>query len=210
VATTEGGIVNQVFDRLNRNARKLTRQELRHARFEGAFCTHVESEADSPFWVDVGISTTARVRRMRDVEFIADLFILVMHGIVSSDPDRLDDYFAEYDDEIPNFKANAKRFEWVKKQIAELDGELAIAKSRYSNFADFYSVFAAILETSPKGINATKTAKALAAFAGRVEDPDTKDDHAAAYARAVRGASNDAKERKDRVDALRKIIVEAK
>src|ERR1035441_777137 len=31
----EGTVVNEVFDRLNRNSRKLTAQELRHAKFDG-------------------------------------------------------------------------------------------------------------------------------------------------------------------------------
>lgn len=44
--TVEGSVVNEVFDRLNRNSRKLTRQELRHARFDGWFITTVETESD--------------------------------------------------------------------------------------------------------------------------------------------------------------------
>src|SRR5439155_27049872 len=41
----DGAVVNEVFDRLNRNARKLTRQELRHARFDGWFISEVEAES---------------------------------------------------------------------------------------------------------------------------------------------------------------------
>ena len=41
----EGGIVNEVFERLNRNSRKLTRQELRHAKYDGWLISHVESQA---------------------------------------------------------------------------------------------------------------------------------------------------------------------
>src|SRR6266852_2160368 len=41
----DGTVVNEVFDRLNRNARKLTRQELRHAQFDGWFISEAEAES---------------------------------------------------------------------------------------------------------------------------------------------------------------------
>ena len=41
----EGSVINEVFDRLNRNARRLTPQELRHARFEGWLISEVEAES---------------------------------------------------------------------------------------------------------------------------------------------------------------------
>src|SRR5260221_2233260 len=56
----QGTLINEVFDRLNRNARKLARQELRHAKFDGWFATYVEKEAGEDDWVTLGIVTTAR------------------------------------------------------------------------------------------------------------------------------------------------------
>lgn len=210
IDTTEGAIVNQVFDRLNRNSRKLTRQELRHARFDGAFSSHIEAEADSPFWTSVGLSTSARVRRMRDVEFIADLFILVMHGIVASDPDRLDQYFADYDDEIPDFEHHARRFAWTQAQLADLDQLYPLAKTRFTNYADFYALFAAVLATHPTGIDSARSRVALSKFVSEVEDPVSTSKKAQAYAHAVRGASSDAKERTVRIEILRSFVVPKK
>lgn len=57
----EGTIVNEVFDRLNRNSRKLTQQELRHAKFDGWLITTVENEAEKDEWRTLGVATTARV-----------------------------------------------------------------------------------------------------------------------------------------------------
>ena len=56
--------VNQAFDRLNRNMRKLDPQELRHARWEGWFISLVENECDDPTWKKLGIVTNARAKRM--------------------------------------------------------------------------------------------------------------------------------------------------
>lgn len=43
--TNEETIINTIFERINRNTAKLTRQELRHARFSGAFVTTAEDLA---------------------------------------------------------------------------------------------------------------------------------------------------------------------
>jgi Protein of unknown function DUF262 len=116
----EGATVNQIFDRLNRNTHKLTRQELRHAQFEGEFITFVEADAETYFWSEVGISTKARARRMKDIEFIAELFVLTINGIVGSDADDLDEYFGKYDEEVPDFEQNKERFELAKRIILNL------------------------------------------------------------------------------------------
>jgi uncharacterized protein with ParB-like and HNH nuclease domain len=44
--TNEEGLINGIFERINKNVAKLTRQELRHARFSGVFITAAEQLAD--------------------------------------------------------------------------------------------------------------------------------------------------------------------
>ena len=62
--------VNQAFDRLNRNMRKLEPQELRHARWGGWLISFVEVQADDPVWRKLGIVTNARAKRMKEAQFI--------------------------------------------------------------------------------------------------------------------------------------------
>ena len=94
----EGTIVNEVFDRLNRNSRKLTAQELRHAKFEGWFIITVENEADDAGWRELDVATTARVKRMVDSQFISELLLVILEeGIMGFDQDALDDLYAKYD-----------------------------------------------------------------------------------------------------------------
>ena len=68
--------LREAFDRLNRNVRRLNKQELQHARHEGPFITLMESLARAGFWRDIRISSRARVRTMRDVEFVSEVFLL--------------------------------------------------------------------------------------------------------------------------------------
>jgi hypothetical protein len=194
-------LINQVFDRLNRNSRSLTRQELRHARHDGAFIRLVEAEADSALWAELRVSSVARARRMRDVEFIAELFLLTMHGIESSEADKLDQRFADYDEEIPDLENVQIRFEWAKSEIAMLNKCLNIDETRLKNFSDFYSLFAAILSLYPKPLNIAATCGQILEFLEKLEN-EFDDEGVTAYLRAVRGAANDAPERNVRAAVI--------
>ena len=71
--------VRNIFDRINRNARKLMPQEMRHAKYDGWFITTAEAEAEKQEWKDFGVSTAARIKRMADVQFVSELFMLLIH-----------------------------------------------------------------------------------------------------------------------------------
>ena len=43
-------MINEVFDRLNRNSKNLNPQELRHAKYDGWFITEAENEAEDMIW----------------------------------------------------------------------------------------------------------------------------------------------------------------
>jgi len=95
----EGTVVNEVFDRLNRNSRKLERQELRHAKYEGWFITVCEQESEDPLWKELGVVTTARVKRMKDVQFLSELLIVLLtKKVVGFDQDMIDQVYADYED----------------------------------------------------------------------------------------------------------------
>ena len=91
----EGGIVNAIFDRLNRNSRRLTPQEMRHARFEGWLISEVETESTRDEWRQFGVVTTARAKRMVDSQFISELMLVVLERrIFGFDQDTLDELYA--------------------------------------------------------------------------------------------------------------------
>ena len=96
---TVGDDLNEVFDRLNRNNKNLNRQELRHAKYDGWFIEFVEKEAEDPFWREIGMVTTARARRMRDVQMLSELLVVVAAQRVRGfSQDDLDLYTARYQD----------------------------------------------------------------------------------------------------------------
>ena len=98
IRVIDGGQVNQVFDRLNRNSRRLVRQELRHARYDGWFISLVEEEAQQTLWRQLGVVTTARTKRMRDVQFISELLMVIAENRLRGfDQDVIDGFYAGHE-----------------------------------------------------------------------------------------------------------------
>lgn len=117
---------NTVFDRLNRNAKTLSNQELRHARFDGWLVNRAEQEAEDPLWKEIKISSTSKARRMKDVEFISILMLVILEDkIVGFPQSALDGLYEKYesvdsqDSEDEFFKTNS--FDPVNESNDEVD-----------------------------------------------------------------------------------------
>lgn len=88
----------EVFERVNKNQKKLGDQELRHARFDGWLINAAESETERPFWTQIGISSQAKSARMKDVEFISVLMLVLLErDFVGFPQSSIDDLYAKYD-----------------------------------------------------------------------------------------------------------------
>ncbi len=104
---------NEVFHRVNRNQIKLSDQELRHAKFDGWFINRAESEVadlkndDGLLWKNLKVSSTAKNKRMKDVEFISILMLVVLEKKFIGFPQiEIDALYAKYDFEIDELSDN--------------------------------------------------------------------------------------------------------
>ena len=139
--------IRSIFERINRNSRRLTPQEMRHAKYEGWFITFVEGEAENAEeWRGFGVVTTARSKRMMDVQFISELCAVVLKGkILGFDQNALDDLYAEYEDTTElgmfvedDFVAEIHR---LKRSIAELLRLKSELKDALKVQSHFYSLW---------------------------------------------------------------------
>ena len=154
----------------------------------------------------MGISTPSRIRRMLDIEYVSEIFLVVMHGIKDG-RDHLDSYYAWYDEEIPNVEENRRKYEVCKNLIANLD----LYGMRYSNLADLYSLWSAMSKLYDENggnlqIDTDRTRENLVQLADRIRN-ELDDTEAQIYAWAVRQASNSIRSRQRREDALKVLIV---
>ena len=217
----ESSVVNEVFDRLNRNSRRLTPQELRHAKFDGWLIQFVESESSREEWKTLGISTTARAKRMADCQFVSELaFIILENSIIGFDQEEMNELYAKYDDPIDgdvttdtdNFD---KRFFFTREFLLKLEN-INHSVTRYANtFAHFYSLWGVVTK-----LDVTNDPESFAShyieFMSRVEElskhnnlpeflktHDTQEyQRAFRYLTNSRGASTDLKPREERHKAL--------
>lgn len=145
---------NEVFDRLNRNAKVLTDQELRHARFDGWLISTIEKEADeealdreNKFWKNIGIATRNKVARMKDIEFISILMLVILEkDFVGFPQSAINELYLKYDkiiteDEEPEFdgcyfteedaRTALQRFNDVKSYIQKIEEETGLLTSNF-------------------------------------------------------------------------------
>ena len=143
----EQAVVDEVFDRLNRNSRKLERQELRHAKYDGWLITFAEKQSELEEWKSLGIATTSRAKRMKDVQFISELIINSIEGEPQGfSQDAIDEYYAEYDspaEEIPNFDEEGFEvyFAEVRDYIGAMDRHNQCVTNFAKNFMHFYTLW---------------------------------------------------------------------
>ena len=221
----DGAIVNTVFDRLNRNARKLTRQELRHAKFDGWFITQAENEAGRQEWRDWGMVTMSRVKRMLDVQFISELMLVVLENkIIGFDQDTIDDLYAKYDEPdetVLKLDADAfdQQFSKIRSYLAKMSSDGAISRHA-KGVGDFYTLWA-LVALSDNLMHPEELARRHMAFMKKVERLGKQQDLEAflrnkktyalhlTYYDNSRGASTDLAPRTKRFESLKAEILSA-
>jgi len=217
----DSGLVNNVFDRLNRNSRKLVEQELRHAKFDGWFINFVESQTDEPAWETLGIVTTARAKRMRDVQFISELLIVIFENkVVGFNQEQITEYYARFEDgeeedEWEDEKDTAvTKFERSRDYLVELERESKIISSQAKDFKNFYSLWGLVALNLDVLPSAAVFAEKYTEFMARVDNIKNNPQQNVTselispfdYYEALKGASTEEPQRQKRHTALMTLI----
>jgi hypothetical protein len=133
--------IRDLFVRMNKYVVRLSPQELRHAREQGAFYEFVEDLGHMDVWREKKIFTPAQLRRMRSVEFSAELIILLIEGPQDKKA-AIDLYYGEYQQRFPAAKKVEKRLlgylQWVQEALPELE------TTRFRKPVDLYALIGAL------------------------------------------------------------------
>ena len=215
-------LVKDVFDRLNRNSRKLTGQELRHAKFDGWLITKAEAEAELEVWRTLGVATRARATRMMDVQFISELVAVVLQqGPNGFSQEDLDDLYAEYDDldELPDFDVQGfeDKMELGKSTLMAMELRNKSVTEIARTFTHIYSLWGVLVTASllpPVDVLADRyrgfmaKVEELADLAPSAPRPPGDFENAAAYRENARGASTEPAQRSARHTILIEELVD--
>lgn len=222
IESIEGTNIDEVFDRVNRNSKNLQPQELRHARFDGWFINEAETESDNDFWWDIKVSTKAKDKRMRNVQFISELlFVILEQRVVGFNQDYIDEMYAKYDtpeDLIEEFDLdvyNDKKNK-IKSIIAEMNatnGCIDLYGKTANNIYTLWSLIAlnlkvifestTLAENYKKFMDGVQNLIDTSASEGTTQSTD--ENHFAYYINS-KGASTDAPQRSARLESLKSIL----
>lgn len=216
IDSIDGKNIEEVFDRVNRNARNLLPQELRHARYNGWFISFVEEESDVDFWWDYKLSTRGRDKRMKNVQFISELIMIVLENeIVGFDQGHIDEVYAKYDEieELQesgdfNLEDFTNRLNEIKDFILAADNHNgAITKYASGSNNNYYSLWAYIHLNNPQ--NPIDFANAYDSFMEKVsqvkqmqEAGENIEEDVLNYSNNSKGAVTDFPQRRERLLAL--------
>lgn len=153
VPSSDESIINNIFDRINRNVSKLTPQELRHAKFNGLFVNTIEDLTEWMFSVlpqNFPAINPKSKKQMKDVELVAQLVLFLEEGVKSYRQEDLDRAFSDRDyswDEKAEIENEFKKvIELIKEILEKSPPDINLCKTRLKNQTDFYSMFATISE----------------------------------------------------------------
>ncbi|WP_292026314.1 DUF262 domain-containing protein [Brevundimonas sp. UBA2416] len=212
--------IKNIFERINRNSRKLTPQELRHAKYDGWFVNAAEAEAETGEWKQFGLMTRARSKRMADVQFVSELMILTLEKTLRGfDQDAIDDLYAQYEDldeqpmfVLEDFEAEFAAIKAYVLEMLEADPSLTEVFKVQGHFYTLWSVLvidrarlpdaAALAGPYRQFLNRVGAAIKAGANPPAVEDGDVIAPLAQTYASNLRGASTDLPQRRARHEAL--------
>lgn len=156
-------LVASVFDRLNRNGEPLTYQELRNAKYnDSVLLVTIKKLVQDTFWADK-LSRLKSVR-MEDVEFISELFFVVLENkLLDSSQKVLDELYSQYQDDEVNIRRAESEFEKVIEVLQKLDLDFC-ANKRLCWTTHLYTVFSFAWMLMKKNISAESKADLVKKF----------------------------------------------
>ncbi|WP_400079358.1 DUF262 domain-containing protein [Winogradskyella sp. R77965] len=162
--------LREIFQRLNRNNVVLNPQELRQATYWGEFINLMNGLANHDLWSKIDVFTSTDIKRMKDVEFISELAIAVLHG-VQNKKQTLDKYYELYEEDFKEKFELQDKFDKVLREITKILPN--ISDTRWSKKTDFYTLFVLLSKYSElfplSTENRAKTAETLMKFAQDID-----------------------------------------
>lgn len=199
--------IRAMFRRLNYVNERLNKQELRHSQYFGEFNEAVENLAKDTFWDEAHLFTRRDSQRMKDVEFVSELFVIVVDDIQDQQV-TLDKFYAEFDVVFPRKSRHIAKFHQVVTSLRTLED--VILNTRFNKKADFYGLFAAAVDLNraeDRAVDLSRGARALRQLSTALEaDPDTFSGIPQQYYSTVIEGGNKLGKRKARKDILLQLL----
>lgn len=172
VDPTDAGLIEDVFDRLNRNGEPLTGQELRNAQYHATgIIKAVDELLQHPYLKDrLKVTDLAR---MEDKEFCSEcLLSVLMKQVIGSSQKILDDLYDRHkDDDFTDALALSRK---ISDELSSLN--LDYQGNRISGVSHIYGLWSVALIMHINGKSIAKYKADINAFYHALRDPNSVDD----------------------------------
>lgn len=220
----QDAVVREIFERINRNSRKLEPQEMRHARFDGWLITYLESQATQSVWKELKVATAAKARRMAEVQTLSELAsVLIQNDISGFSQEMLDQLYADFEDPAetqPDFDVSdfTGRFETSALFLRDMEEHNEVVTSRAGSRNHLYPLWAYVALNNREGLSPSRVADAYLIFMDEflrlraldgfnpTRDRTADDPDVSAYLQNSTGASTEHPQRRARYESLRSFI----
>ena len=124
IGATDQDVI-EIFGRINSVAKTLNPMEKLNAIYSGEFkqfCLN-QAVARLPFWRATSIFSANEISRMQEVQFVSDLVINFIEGLIDYNPNKIKRYYKDYDETFAEEEDLEKRLEAVFSRLAGLPTE---------------------------------------------------------------------------------------
>ena len=144
LGATEQDVI-EIFGRLNSVSKTVNSSEKRNAKFSGEFKQFCLTQAASrlQIWRGLNVFTANDIARMNEVQFIADLLYNFSNGLSDYNSKKLDDFYAENDEDFPKEQEMTKRLDRCFESIVRLPRQ-TIADTIFRRPPLFFSLIYAL------------------------------------------------------------------
>lgn len=200
IDTSNKNVIDNIFDRLNRNGEPLNGQELRKSVYHGSeLLSLVEKISEGPFWKDR--LEKFDVARMEHYEFVSELLFQLIEGKpLHANQDELDRLYEKYANESLDWNSLERKVLDVTAYISKL--EIDFDGYRVSGVSHIYGIwcFASYCVNNSVDINIVKPK--LDEFFTLLRSRQFDDERVEAYRKSMSARTKDQGQRKRRLNSL--------
>lgn len=144
LGATDADVID-IFARINSVAKTLNTQEKRNAQYSGEFkqfCV-TQSVLRTEFWKEYKIFSGNDIARMNEVQFISDVVINFIEGLIDFSQSKIDTYYKNDEDEFPEMEDIQKRINKVFDLLVSIN-PASIKQTVFNRQPIFFSLIIAI------------------------------------------------------------------
>lgn len=200
IDTESSEVIDNIFDRLNRNGEPLNGQELRKSMYHGApLLELVEKIANGPFWKERLAHTD--VARMEDYEFLSELIFQQIENMpLHANQNEIDRLYDKYARETLDWNNIENKFLEITTLMANLN--IDYAKYRVGGVSHLYGLWCFATYCHNKQIKPDDIRKKLNDFytelrSGNIANADVEE-----YKKSMSARTKDQGQRKRRVESI--------